>query len=74
MLKVKENSNISDERVKARLVAQGYKQRYQIDYDKTFSSMVKTANHSGDAHSYYLLSMVDLATQRHESFSPQSTA
>jgi hypothetical protein len=41
IFKVKKRADGSIERYKARLVAKGFKQRYGLDYEDTFSSVIK---------------------------------
>jgi hypothetical protein len=41
--KIKKKSNSSADRYKARLLAKGFRQRYNIDYEDTFSPVVKAA-------------------------------
>jgi hypothetical protein len=41
--KVKEKADVTIDRYKAKLVAKGFKQQYEIDYEDTFSPVVKMA-------------------------------
>jgi hypothetical protein len=43
VFKIKQKSDVSIERYKERLVPQGFKQRYGLDYEDTFSPVVKPA-------------------------------
>ena len=41
MYKIKKHSDISIERCKTWLIVRGFSQKYEIDYDETFSSVAK---------------------------------
>ena len=41
--KIKRKSDVSIDRYKARVVAKGFKQRFGIDYEDTFSPVIKSA-------------------------------
>jgi hypothetical protein len=43
VFEVKRKEDVTLDKYKARLVAKGYKQRYGIDYEDTFSLVVKAA-------------------------------
>jgi hypothetical protein len=57
--KIKKRVDGSTNRYKARLIAKGFKQRYDIDYEDTFSPVVKAAITPGfkakpNAHNMYV--------------------